>query len=262
MGSTRAGRQGRQEGMETAELQRMDGILEGYLWDGGYSVGGAGLGRHGRCYRCRCEFAIRFLPIFFHQEQDAGHNKERQRRRDMLTPTKLGGSGGHDAVALATAHPNLRLVVQDLHECAPIFASTVPSTLTSRVTFHEHSFFDPQPVEASVYLLKFIFHDWPDAECKQILQALRPALKPGAKLLFIEYMGKQREDVDEGLPRSIRQFGTSTDLRMMALFNARERPVGAWERILKSADERFEIARLDANPLTYIVVIEVVWRGE
>jgi hypothetical protein len=106
-----------------------------------------------------------------------------------------------------------------------------------------------------------ILHDWPDAESIKIVQQLRPALKPGAKLLFIDYMGKQGE-IDPNMPRSITQFGTSTDLRMMALFNARERSLEAWKGIIIKADERFEIVRVDANPLTYMVVMEVVWRGE
>ncbi|KAL1605439.1 hypothetical protein SLS60_004989 [Paraconiothyrium brasiliense] len=172
----------------------------------------------------------------------------------------IGGSGGHDAFALAAAHPNLSVTVEDLHECGPIFTSQVPSTLSSRVTFREHNFFDPQPVSADIYLLKLILHDWPDAESIKILQQLRPVLKPGAKILFIDYMGKQGE-VDPNLPRSITQFGTSTDLRMMALFNARERSLEAWKGIVGKADERFEIVRVEANPLTYMVVMEVVWRG-
>lgn len=93
------------------------------------------------------------------------------------------------------------------------------------------------------------------------MRQLIPALKPGARILFMDYMGKQGE-VDPGMPRSITQFGTSTDLRMMALFNARERSLEAWRGIVGRADERFEVVRVEANPLTYMVVMEVVWRGE
>ena len=105
-----------------------------------------------------------------------------------------------------------------------------------------------------------ILHDWPDAECVKIMQALRPALKPGARILFMDYIGKQ-DGIDPKLPRSITQFGTSSDLRMMALFNTRERSLEAWKGIVRAADERFEVTRVDANPLTYMAVMEVVWRG-
>lgn len=134
--------------------------------------------------------------------------------------------------------------------------------------------FDPQPVAADIYMLKWILHDWPDAESVKILQALRPALKPGARVVFIDYVGKQatagpssgggngeEEKVEEELPRSIQGFGTATDLRMMALFNAEERPVEAWKSVFKRADERFDVVRVKADPLSFMCVLEAVWRG-
>ncbi|KAF2475192.1 S-adenosyl-L-methionine-dependent methyltransferase [Lindgomyces ingoldianus] len=178
-----------------------------------------------------------------------------------VTVVDIGGSGGHDTFALASAYPNLNIIVEDLRECKPIFENNVLEHLKSRVAFREHNFFNPQPVQADIYILKFIFHDWPDKECIAILQALRPALKAGAKVLFIDYIGKDGE-FDPTLPRSIRQLGTSTDLRMMALFNGRERPVDTWTEIFRAADERFEVASVKANALTYILVIEAIWRGK
>lgn len=133
------------------------------------------------------------------------------------------------------------------------------------MTYSAHNFFNPQPVQADIYMIKLILHDWPDQESVQILRGLVPAMKPGARVLFIDYVGKQDElaSAAEGppLPRSIQQFGTSTDLRMLALFSAKERPVGAWKDIFRQADERFDLVRVEANPLTFMVVMEAVWRG-
>jgi hypothetical protein len=47
----------------------------------------------------------------------------------------------------------------------------------------------------------------------------------------------------------------------MALFNAEERPVEAWKKIFQQADERYDVVRVDADPLTFYVVMEVIWRG-
>lgn len=125
-----------------------------------------------------------------------------------------------------------------------------------------HDFFNPQPVQADIFLIKLILHDWPDVESVRILRGLVPAMRPGTKVLFIEHVGKQASpEGSEALPRSIQQMGTATDMRMMALFNAEERPVEAWRKIFAEADERFEITRVEANPLTFYVVIEAVWRG-
>lgn len=155
--------------------------------------------------------------------------------------------------------------MQDLPEAGPAFDKNTPAELRPRVSFMAHDFFNPQPVQADIYMIKLILHDWPDVESIKILRGLVPAMRPGSKVLFIDYVGKQDsaqgDEQKEELPRSIVQMGTATDLRMMALFNAEERPVEAWKEIFKQADERFEITRVEANPLTFYVVLEAVWRS-
>ena len=197
---------------------------------------------------------------------------------------------------LARKYPKLRITVEDLPKVQSAFEANVPADLESRVTFLAHDFFQPQPIEADLYMIKLILHDWPDRECIRILQGLRPSLKSGAKILFIDYVGKQdtvgkgaegnpmETEVDNtpngapngissgsgigntnvqdtSLPRSIEQMGTSTDLRMMALFSTKERPPAAWTDIFRAADDRFDIVRFEANPLSFFVVMEVIWRG-
>ncbi|KXJ92723.1 O-methyltransferase-domain-containing protein [Microdochium bolleyi] len=196
----------------------------------------------------------------------------------------IGGSAGHDAFVLARKFPELSFTVQDLPQVAPVFEKMLPEDLKSRVSFSKHDMFQPQPVVgADVYMLKLIMHDYTDKYAIEILRAQIPALKPGSKLLVIEYIGKA-DDVEEKksagdddksatagagaagqqvveTPRTIKNFGTATDLRMMALFNAKERAPGAWTKLLKQADERFEITKVTANPMTFFITVETVWRG-
>jgi hypothetical protein len=48
-----------------------------------------------------------------------------------------------------------------------------------------HDFFTPQPVKhADVYLYRWIFHNWVDDKCIEILRNAIPALKPGARILI------------------------------------------------------------------------------
>jgi hypothetical protein len=198
-----------------------------------------------------------------------------------LTPHKLGGSAGHDTIPLATRFPNLTITIQDLAQVSPVFHSTFPSSLRSRVNFQTHNLFDPQPVSADIYILKWILHDWPDKESVEILKALVPAMKKGSRVLFIDYVGtedgptssssetsaptttgqEKRGQEEEELPRSLRAFGTATDMRMMALFNARERPVSAWREIFRRADERYEVVRVERGEGAFMCVLEAVWRG-
>ncbi|KAI0179996.1 sterigmatocystin 8-O-methyltransferase [Hypoxylon sp. FL1284] len=177
------------------------------------------------------------------------------------TVVDIGGSAGHDAVVLARNFPELTITVQDLPKVKPVFEAGLPEDVKDRVSFVEHDFFQPQPVQADIYIFKMILHDWPDHEAAKILRALIPALKPGARVILFEYIGNQGETEGPPLPRSIQQMGTATDLRLMALFNGKERPVDAWAKIFKDADERFEMANIKANPQTFFAVIKAVWRG-
>lgn len=179
----------------------------------------------------------------------------------MTNTSQVGGSAGHDAFVLAQKFPDLKIVVQDLPKVKHVFDATLPSDLKDRVSFMEHDFFQPQPVQADIYIFKMILHDWPDHDSAKILQALIPSLKPGARVILFEYIGNQGDTEGPPLPRSIQQMGTATDLRLMALFNGKERPVEAWKEIFRAADERFEVATVKANPQNFFAVIEAVWRG-
>ncbi|KAI1271923.1 sterigmatocystin 8-O-methyltransferase [Xylaria sp. FL0933] len=199
------------------------------------------------------------------------------------TVVDVGGSAGHDAILLARKYPDLQLLVQDLPMVKPVFEAEVPDDVRGRVAFVEHDMYQPQTTPADIYMLKLIFHDNSDSECVRILRALTPGLRSGNRVVVIEYIGKveegesdekkdEKEKEEEGekekedekkepLPLSIRQMGTATDIRMMAMFNAKERPAESYRGIFKAADERFDVVSIKADPLTFIAVIEAVWRG-
>lgn len=50
-----------------------------------------------------------------------------------------------------------------------------------------HDFFTTQPVKnASVFILKHIIHNWPDAYASKILMRLREAAQKDTKLILID----------------------------------------------------------------------------
>jgi SAM-dependent methyltransferase len=103
------------------------------------------------------------------------------------TVVDVGGSHGLVCIALAKEFPNLQFVVQDLPKVVEDARTKSPAELSHRVTFQAHDFFQEQPVKnAEIYYFRWILHDWSDKYCVKILQALIPALKPGARLLFSE----------------------------------------------------------------------------
>lgn len=100
--------------------------------------------------------------------------------------------GGHISCAIATAYPNLEVVVQDLPQViAESQAKLVQShpELKGRVSYMAHDMFSEQPVKgADAYYFRKVIHDWPKAECVKILRSLLPALKPGARVLVSDYV--------------------------------------------------------------------------
>lgn len=100
------------------------------------------------------------------------------------TVVDVGGSRGHIAAAIAVKFPALNLVVQDLDSTVEGAEKDLPVEAQGRVKFMIHSFFDTQPVVADVYFLRAILHNWPDKYCMQILRALIPALRKGARVVI------------------------------------------------------------------------------
>ena len=103
------------------------------------------------------------------------------------TVVDMGGSHGTAALALASVFSNLTIIVQDLPSVISK-APQLPPDLASRVSFQAHDFFTEQPVSgAEVYFFRYIFHDWPDKYCIQILRALVPAMRKGSKIIMNEF---------------------------------------------------------------------------
>ena len=103
------------------------------------------------------------------------------------TVVDVGGSHGPVAIAIAERFSDITCIVQDRPEV--IADAKTPAGLEQRVTFQAHDFFTEQPVKgADVYYFRWIFHDWADKYAAKILQALIPALKPGARIVINEYI--------------------------------------------------------------------------
>ncbi|KIM86573.1 hypothetical protein PILCRDRAFT_815806 [Piloderma croceum F 1598] len=97
------------------------------------------------------------------------------------TIVDVGGGIGSTSMGLAKAFGHLRFVVQDRGVVVDMGVKTwkerVPELLTSGTArFQAHDFFNPQPVlDASIFLLRVVLHDWPDSFARKILLRLREA---------------------------------------------------------------------------------------
>lgn len=72
----------------------------------------------------------------------------------------LGGSQGHVAIPLARKFPDITVIVQDMGSVVKPAESALAPDLVGRVKFMEHDFFTTQTVQADVYYIRWILHNW------------------------------------------------------------------------------------------------------
>ncbi|TFK65267.1 S-adenosyl-L-methionine-dependent methyltransferase [Pluteus cervinus] len=166
----------------------------------------------------------------------------------------VGGGIGTLAISIARAYSHLKVVVQDteavVEEGETICKDVFPAGLTSgNLSFEAHDFFSPNPIKnASVYILKNILHNWPDALALDILRQLRVSATPETKLIVIGTIigytcrdyGKGIENVYKDAPEPLlpnygaaNDIGYVMDVTMSALFNAKEFTIGDLKALLE-----------------------------
>jgi 6-hydroxytryprostatin B O-methyltransferase len=89
------------------------------------------------------------------------------------------------------SEPSVKCIVQDLPKVvdnANDVVSKNPKFPKDKISFEAHSFFEPQPTVADVYLFRQVFLNHSDGNARKIFAALKPTLKPGTKVIVIEYV--------------------------------------------------------------------------
>ncbi|MCJ1261773.1 hypothetical protein MMC22_001641 [Lobaria immixta] len=174
------------------------------------------------------------------------------------TVVDVGGSHGFVCVRLVNTFRNIRCIVQDLPEVVAAGASELPPALADRVTFMAHDFLTEQPVKnADIYFFRWIFHNWSDKYCIQILRNLIPALKPGAVILINDNCLPEPNTLSLWPEERIR----SMDLTMLEILNVREREIDDWAELFRQADGRFKFLGGKQPAGSHLWIIEVRWEG-
>lgn len=155
----------------------------------------------------------------------------------------IGGGHGFLLTALLRAAPKARGVLFDLPQVV-ISDKKLPVDVAQRVETSPGDFFRDVPGGGDCYTLKHVIHDWPDVQCRQILQNIRMAMKPGAKVLIL----------DQVMPAGISPHpGFMMDLNMLAMTpGGRERTEGEFRALLSSAGLR--LARVIPTPSPVSIV--------
>ncbi|THC93531.1 hypothetical protein EYZ11_006991 [Aspergillus tanneri] len=141
-------------------------------------------------------------------------------------------------MAIAEAYPNLNFVVQGQeHTITEETKAAVPQHLKSRVRLEVHDLLKPQTVVADVYFFRWVFHGFAEKYAIEVLRALTPVLKKGAKVV-----------VNDGV---IPEAGSE---------QYRRKGLHDWIGLFKVADPRFKLLNAWKPPKSTIWFVEAEWQ--
>jgi hypothetical protein len=145
-----------------------------------------------------------------------------------------GGGLGTNLAAALRRYPAMRGVLFDWpHVVERARPRLKAAGLADRCAVVGGDFFETAPRGADAYLLGHIIHDWDDAKAGLILDNLRRAMPPMAKLLLVEYVLPE----DDG-----GSFGKLLDVHMMAVTGGLERTEAEYRRLF--AAHGFRLTRV------------------
>ncbi|KAK4653883.1 hypothetical protein QC762_511040 [Podospora pseudocomata] len=147
----------------------------------------------------------------------------------------IGGSRGHQCIALRRRYPNLRgrVVLQDLpHTIEQVKTDPLPGF--DNIETDVHDMFSSQTIKgARAYYFRNVFHDWPDDKCQAILESLKPALSKDSVVLIDDIVVSS-----VGAPWRV----TLGDMTMAVCLAAMERTEAEWRRLASSTG--FEVVKI------------------
>jgi hypothetical protein len=165
--------------------------------------------------------------------------------RGVGTSVDVGGATGTLTHALMKANPGLHGIVYDVPAVAEQAVQAARAQgLADRLTAVGGDFFKSVPAGGDLYLLRYVLHDWNDAECVQILQNCRNAMGRNAKLCVLE-MVLSTTGADDPVV-------SMQDLNMLCALHGRERSLAELDRLLEQAGLKRTAARATNSPMWVI----------
>lgn len=132
---------------------------------------------------------------------------------------------------------------------------SLPESLSGRVSYLQHSFFEPQPTkDAAAFLIRQCTHNWADKDVVTIFKSFVPGLENSSAdtpLLINDIIIPEPGVWPRHEERIVRQV----DMVMLVSFGSKQRTRAEFEMLLKEADLRYEIRNVfDNGPLGLLEV--------
>ncbi|MEU1982142.1 methyltransferase [Nocardia sp. NPDC019395] len=142
------------------------------------------------------------------------------------TVADIGGADGTILARLLNSEPARRGILFDLPEVVEVAQKKIAELgMADRIETVSGDFFESVP-PADVYVMSAVLHDWDDASCVRILESIKSAAAPGARLVLIEGVVPAGDE-----PHTTKLI----DLTMLALTTGKERSANEFEELLASA---------------------------
>jgi O-methyltransferase domain/Dimerisation domain len=139
----------------------------------------------------------------------------------------VGGATGNMMAHIVTRYPQCRGVLFDRPHVvtdAPAFLRA--KGIENRVRIERGDFFKSVPAGGDAYILSHIIHDWDEEQCLTILSNCRKAMKPGAKLLIVEFVLPEGDEP---------HIGKLLDMTMLVVTGGEERTANEYRTLLARA---------------------------
>jgi hypothetical protein len=150
----------------------------------------------------------------------------------------IGGGVGSLLVDILDAFPSCRGILFDQPEVLQ------QAIAHERMELVGGDFFQAVPIGADAYILRWIIHDWSEAEAVALLSKVREAMKPGARLVLLEELIPEAPEL---VP------GKWIDLLMLAITGGRERTENEYSELLSAAG--FELAEVVQTPGSFSILV-------
>jgi O-methyltransferase domain/Dimerisation domain len=150
----------------------------------------------------------------------------------------IGGGIGSLLVDILNAYPSCRGILFD----EPAVVQQAMSH--KRLEPIGGDFFQSVPAGADAYVLRWIIHDWSEAEAVALLGNVQEAMKPGARIILLEELIPETPEL---VP------GKWIDVLMLAITGGRERTKNEYSELLAAAGLELEEVIPTAGPLSILV---------
>jgi len=158
--------------------------------------------------------------------------------RKFAVIADIGGGIGTQLSSILDAHPSCRGILFDQPH---VVAESPQHDRMERVG---GDFFKEITVRADAYLMRWIIHDWADDKAIAILENVRRAAPPGARVALAEWVLSETADLDAG---------KWMDINMLVNAGGRERTASEFRSLYDQAG--FELEHIIPTPSPLRIII-------